>query len=79
MRRELLRLSPSTARQDRFTKRRLYQAEGVDTVWLVGTVRRSVEIWRPDNTFGVVEFDRVIWHPSGAIEPLTVDLARLFA
>ena len=72
-------LSPSTARQDRFTKRKLYQAEGVDTVWLVDTVRRSVEIWRPDSTFGAVESERVVWHPSGATEPLTVELARLFA
>lgn len=72
-------LSPSTARQDRFQKRRLYQASGVETLWLVDPQQRLVEVWSPSTTRPVVETERVVWHPSGAAEPLVLRLADLFA
>jgi Uma2 family endonuclease len=71
-------LSPSTARADRFTKRRLYQEVGVRTYWIVDPERRCVEVWTPDATFPVVKWDAVTWQPLGAAEPLRVLLGELF-
>jgi Uma2 family endonuclease len=71
-------LSPSTARADRFTKRRLYQEVGVSTYWIVDPDRRCVEVWTPEATFPAVEWDAVTWQPAGADEALTVRLEELF-
>jgi Uma2 family endonuclease len=71
-------LSPSTARADRFTKRRLYQEVGVPTYWIVDPERRCVEVWTPDATFPAVEWAEVTWQPAGATEPLVVSLGELF-
>jgi len=71
-------LSPSTARADRFTKRRLYQEVGVPAYWIVGPDRRCVEVWTPNTTFPAVEWEAVAWHPAGADEPLTIRLEELF-
>jgi Uma2 family endonuclease len=72
-------LSPSTARADRFTKRRLYQEVGVPAYWLVDGDGRTVEVWTPEATVPVVERETVTWHPAGAAEPLVMSLAELFA
>jgi Uma2 family endonuclease len=71
-------LSPSTARNDRFQKRRLYQSQGVGTLWLVDTERRLVEVWAPDATFPVIETEQLSWQPSEATVALTIPLADLF-
>lgn len=71
-------LSPSTARHDRFTKRKLYQAQGVETLWLVDVDRRVVETWTPSQAFPAVETVQLTWQPVGAPEPLTIPLATLF-
>jgi Uma2 family endonuclease len=71
-------LSPSTARADRFTKRRLYQEVGVPTYWIVDPDRRCVEVWTPEATFPVIEWAEVSWQPAGATEPLVVALGELF-
>jgi Uma2 family endonuclease len=71
-------LSPSTARADRFTKRRLYQEVGVPTYWIVDPERCCVEVWRPEVTFPVIEWAEVSWQPAGAGEPLRLSLAELF-
>lgn len=71
-------LSPSTARADRFTKRRLYQEVGVSAYWIVDTERRCVEVWTPEATFPVIEWAEVAWQPAGAAEPLRVSLDELF-
>jgi Uma2 family endonuclease len=71
-------LSPSTARTDRFTKRRLYQEVGVPTYWIVDSERRCVEVWTPEATFPAVEWEAVAWHPVGTAEPLRVSLGELF-
>ena len=70
-------LSPSTARADRFTKRRLYQEVGVATYWIVDPERRCVEVWTPDATAPVVEWAAVSWQPAGADEALTLRLDEL--
>jgi len=71
-------LSPSTARADRFTKRRLYQERGVPAYWIVDPDRRCVEVWTPEAAFPVVEWDAVSWRPAGADEALTLRLEELF-
>ena len=71
-------LSPSSGRQDRFTKRRLYQELGVPCYWLVDAEARVVEVWTPEGRFPAVEQERITWHPPGASEPLVIELADLF-
>ncbi len=71
-------LSPSTARHDRFTKRRLYQEVGVPTYWVVDPDQHTVDVWTPRDRFPTIEKERIIWNPAGAREPLTVELDTLF-
>jgi len=42
-------VSPGSAQGDRVKKRRLYQAPGVSTYWIVDPNARMVEVWRPDD------------------------------
>jgi Uma2 family endonuclease len=55
-------VSPGTARRDRFTKRRLYQREGVPEYWIVDLDARAIERWRPEE----------------APSPLVIELEALF-
>ena len=71
-------LSPSSVRQDRFTKRRLYQEVGVATYWVVDADARAIEVWTPEAFFPQVETEVLSWHPAGAAEPLTIALESLF-
>ena len=71
-------LSPSTARADRFTKRRRYQEAGVPLYWIVDGEEQRVEVWTPGAQLPVIESDRLVWHPAGAGQPFTLALADLF-
>jgi Uma2 family endonuclease len=71
-------LSPSTARRDRFQKRKLYQQNGVETLWLVDPERRLVETWTPGQMLPIVETEHVTWHPAEAPEELRIELTNLF-
>ncbi len=71
-------LSPSTARADRFTKRRLYQEVGVPAYWIVDPERHCVEVWTPEATFPAVEWERATWTPASAEAPLVIELGDLF-
>lgn len=70
-------LSPSTARHDRFTKRRLYQELGADEYWVVDADAGAMEVWAPDAHFPRVETQSVSWTAPGATAPLIFDLANL--
>lgn len=70
-------LSPSTAKQDRFQKRKLYQDQGVGTLWLVDADRRTVEVWTPSAAFPTVESARVTWNPPGRGASLVIELGAL--
>jgi Uma2 family endonuclease len=70
-------LSPSTARHDRFQKRKLYQSQGVETTWLVNLQQRTAEVWTPNQSFPSVETERLTWLPKGAREPLVILVAEL--
>ncbi len=74
-------LSPSTARHDRFTKRRLYQARKVATLWLVNAADRSVEVWTPHAEHPLVERIQLTWNTPGNAggKPLSILLDELFA
>lgn len=71
-------LSPSTARYDRFTKRRLYQHVGIPQYWIVDPQDRTVEVWTPDVTTPIIERDRLVWTVPGDETSLAIDLAELF-
>ena len=71
-------LSPTTARADRFTKRRLYQERRIPTYWIVDCDERTVERWTPDALFPAVERNELRWHPAGAATPCVIALAELF-
>jgi Uma2 family endonuclease len=70
-------LSRSTAKHDRFQKRKLYQSQNVGTLWLVDLERDAVEVWTPDQSCPAVETDRLTWQPEGAREPLDISIADL--
>lgn len=72
-------LSPSTARHDRFTKRRLYQEIGADEYWVVDADGGAIEVWTPDAHFPRVETERLDWSVPGAGTPLSLDLRSLLA
>jgi len=73
-------LSPSTARQDREQKRRLYQEQGVGVLWIVDADARRVEVWTPEASFPTIETERLVWRPDADAEPLvTIALPELFA
>lgn len=71
-------LSPSTARADRFTKRRRYQEAGVPDYWIVDLERQVVEIWHPADRQPRIEAEAVTWLPVGAAVPCGLSLAELF-
>jgi Uma2 family endonuclease len=71
-------LSPSSVRADRFTKRRLYQEVGIPTYWMVDADEQVVEVWRPEAKFPVFEREQLVWHPTGAGEPLIISCPELF-
>jgi Uma2 family endonuclease len=71
-------LSPSSARADRFTKRRLYQEQRIPLYWMVDIEAQAVELWVPGAMFPTVEKERIVWEPEGAAEPCEVSLRELF-
>ncbi len=71
-------LSPSTARYDRFTKRRLYQDIGIPLYWIVDLNAKCVEIWKPDQLFPEVAAESVTWSPTGVSDELIVGMEELF-
>ncbi len=71
-------LSPSSTRADRFTKRRLYQEQGVPLYWVIDPDAHSVEVWRPTDDLPLTELETLTWNPAGAAEPFILPLAELF-
>jgi Uma2 family endonuclease len=71
-------VSPSSARADRFTKRRRYQEAGVPVYWIVDPEGKAVEVWTPEATRPIISATQVAWSPAGAEESLVVDLTELF-
>ena len=53
-------LSPSTARADRFVKRRRYQDAGVPLFWILDGEGRQVEVWTPEAEFPYSEREQLV-------------------
>lgn len=71
-------LSPGSRRHDRVTKRAHYQRGGVPEYWIIDQDAELVERWRPADDRPEVLESQMSWHPSGASEPLLIDLSTLF-
>ncbi len=71
-------ISPSTARADRYVKRRLYQSERIPEYWVIDVDARFVERWRPDSDAPDVLVQTLTWQPDVDTPPLTIDLPTLF-
>jgi len=72
-------LSPSTARADRVSKRRLYAEEGVGEYWIVDLDARVIERSTPADERPELIVDTLLWRPEGAAAPLVIDVPALFA
>ena len=71
-------ISPSSAKADRFTKRRLYQEQRIPTYWIVDIEQRHVEVWTPDALFPVIERERVVWRHPALGTDCVIELRALF-
>lgn len=71
-------ISPSSRRADRFTKRRLYQENGVGLYWVIDIDGGFAEAWRPESVQPELIRDRLTWHPAGVAEPFVMELEELF-
>src|SRR6266511_4511950 len=58
-------VSPTTARADRFTKRRLYQEVGIPAYWIVDADEHFVEIWTPEAALPRLERVQLVWARGG--------------
>ena len=72
-------LSPSSARHDRVTKRRLYQERGVQAYWVVDIDARMVEAWRPRDDRPEIVTDVLHWRLKPELPEITIHLPQLFA
>lgn len=71
-------VSGSSARHDRWTKRRFYQRHRVGEYWVVDPGARLVERWLPDDERPAILADALVWQPCADAPPLTVELPALF-
>ncbi len=72
-------VSPSTARADRFVKRRLFQEAGLPTYWIVDPGESLVEIWTPRDMTPLLERAALTWRASDDARALIIPIAELFA
>jgi Uma2 family endonuclease len=72
-------LSPGSRRHDRVTKRAFYGRVGIPEYWIADLDARAVERWRPHDAQPERCTDRLAWQPTGADEPLVLDLDAFFA
>jgi len=71
-------VSPSSAKADRVTKRRLYQKRGMGTYWVVGPSARLVEVWHPGDDRPEIVTDVLRWRVTADAEELVIDVQELF-
>jgi Uma2 family endonuclease len=70
-------LSPSTEHTDRGRKRRVYKEKGVPEYWVVDTDARTVERYRPDDSFEILS-ESLEWRPDHDVPALVIDLPAYF-
>lgn len=71
-------LSPTSVRTDRVTKREYYLDVGVPLYLVVDFDARMIEEWTADRDTPRVLREKLVWHPAGAKDPLTISLPELF-
>src|SRR6266404_1742020 len=71
-------LSPSSHRADRTKKRILYQRFDVPEYWIVDSVGRLIERWRPGDERPEILTGLIEWQPSASHPPLRIDLEGFF-
>ena len=71
-------VSPSSARGDRLTKRRLYQRQGVAIYWIVDPDARLVEVWHPEDRGPEIVTDVLKWRVTPDAEALVINLGEIF-
>lgn len=71
-------VSPSSARADRYVKRRLYQSEAVAEYWVIDAEHRFVERWRPGDDEPEVVTEALRWAPREGAEALVIALPPYF-
>jgi Uma2 family endonuclease len=71
-------LSPSTARADRFTKRRLFQEQRIPEYWIIDIEQQQVEIWTPDAMLPTVERERLAWQHPELDATCVIELEKIF-
>lgn len=71
-------ISPSSRRTDRLEKRRLYQANQVETYWVVDHEAGLVEVWHQDDVRPEIVSDVLAWRALRADTEVRIDLSRLF-
>jgi Uma2 family endonuclease len=70
-------LSPTTRRRDLSPKRTFYREYGVATYWCVDGDARAIRVMRAGER-DIVADSSLTWHPAGASEALTIDVAQYF-
>jgi Uma2 family endonuclease len=71
-------VSPGSARYDRVTKRPHYQRNRVSEYWIVDDASQTIERWTPAAERPELLAERLVWHPTGALEPFVLDLVQFF-
>jgi Uma2 family endonuclease len=71
-------LSPSTARHDRVTKRRVYLEQGVAEYWIVDPDARTAERWASSDPRPEVAEVTLEWTPPGGAPTFAFDVADRF-
>ena len=71
-------VSPSSAHYDRVTKRPRYQRNRVPEYWVVDDISRTIERWTPDDERPELLAEQLVWRPTGASQPLALDLVQFF-
>lgn len=72
-------LSPSTAGNDRLKKRAFFAKQGVPEYWVVDTATELIEVSRPTDPRVELYARELHWLPTGASEPLVIDVPAYFA
>jgi Uma2 family endonuclease len=71
-------VSPGNPILDYQVKRELYLRNGIPEYWAFSPEARNATRWRDRAEPGEVLSERLVWHPTGATEPLIIDLPELF-